>query len=101
MGAEEGEVYILRPDENADVDEDQKAWVTPQPASEVILAEVGTEVDEDPEEFSDLEEYVNLDDLAAVFDGDEPDEESITFDVEEHEVTVHKSGDIHVTDGGD
>lgn len=95
MGAEEGEVYILRPDEEADTD-NEEAWVSPQPASDVVLAEVAAEVDADSDDFDELAEYVDIEDLAAVFDDDEEDEDAITFDVEDHEVTVHKSGDIHV-----
>jgi hypothetical protein len=99
MGAEDGEVYILRPDEAGDGDDDEDAWVTPQPASDVILQEVADEVDADADDFDDLDEYVDLSDLAAVFDGENPDEDAITFDVVDHEVTVDESGDIHVQSG--
>lgn len=95
MGAEDGELYILRPDEDTDVDDDEEAWVSPQPASEVIIEEVAEVVDADPDDFESLDEYVDLDDLAAVFDGDE---DSITFEVEEHEVTVTGSGNVEVDD---
>lgn len=94
MGAEDGELYILRPDEEAETD-DEEAWVTPQPASDVVLAEVAAEVGADSDDFDELAEYVDLEDLAAVFD-DEDAENAMTFDIEDHEVTVHTSGDIHV-----
>ncbi|MFB6179518.1 MAG: HalOD1 output domain-containing protein [Halorientalis sp.] len=92
MGVEDGDVYILRPDEDADTD-DEEAWVSPQPASEVIIEEVAAAVDSDPADFDSLDAYVDLDDLVAVFDGDE---DSITFSVEDHEVTVAASGEIDV-----
>jgi len=93
MGAENGEVYILRPDEGTDTDDDEGAWMTPQPASEVIIEEIVDEVEGDSSDFDSLDEYVDRGDLAAVFDGDE---ESITFEVEGHDVTVTETGEITV-----
>jgi hypothetical protein len=89
MGAEHADVYILRPDDAGDDD----SWVTPQPASDVVIDVVAEEVDGDADEFDDLSAYVDAEDLAAVFDGDD---DSITFDVESTAVTVHASGDIDV-----
>jgi hypothetical protein len=98
MGAEEGEVYILRPDDEAPED-DEESWVSPQPADEAILGAVAEEVDTDVDEFDDLEEYVDLDDLAALFGqaDDESGPEDVTFEVDDHEVTVHRSGEIDVS----
>jgi len=98
MGADDGEVYMLRPDEEED--DEEEAWVTPQPASEVIIDAVAEEADEDPEEFDDLEEYVDVNDLADLFDheDDGDGDESLTFDVEDYEVTVHRSGNVTVED---
>jgi len=96
MGAEEGEVYILRPDDEAPED-DEEAWVSPQPADEAILGAVAEAVDADVDEFDDLGEYVDLDDLAALFGGDDDEgPEDVTFDIDDHEVTVHRSGEIDV-----
>ena len=93
MGAEDGELYILRPDEGTETDDDEEAWMTPQPASEVIIEAIIDEVEGDSADFESLDEYVARADLAAVFDGDE---ESITFEVEGHDVTVTETGDITV-----
>ncbi|RXK49039.1 HalOD1 output domain-containing protein [Halorientalis pallida] len=93
MGANDGEVYILRSDEEGDTD-DEEAWVSPQPASRVVLEAVAEAVDGDADDFDDLDVYVDLDDLAAVFDDDETDD--ITFSVEDHEVTVDATGDVTV-----
>jgi len=96
MGAEDGEVYMLRPDE--DEGDDDETWVTPQPASEVIIEAVAEATDDDPDEFDDLEEYVDVDELAALFDAEEDSDDSLTFEVEDHEVTVDESGDVTVED---
>jgi hypothetical protein len=102
MGAEDGEVYILRPDEEAPEDEEE-SWVRPQPAGEAIVDAVAEAADADPEDFDDLAEYVDLDDLAALFgqSEDEDGPEDVTFEMEGHEVTVHRSGDIDVTPADD
>ena len=92
MGTDDGEVYILRP-----IKEEKKAdesWVTPRPASDAILATVAREADTDPEEFDALSEYVDLEDLEALLDGET--NEAITFDVENCAVEVQSSGRIDV-----
>ena len=93
MGANDGEVYILQPDEEGDTD-DEEAWVSPQPASRVVLEAVAEAVDADLDDFDDLDAYVDLDDLAAVFDDEDVDD--ITFSVEDHDVTVDATGDVTV-----
>jgi len=98
MGVENGDVYLLRPDEDAGGDDEP--WVNPQPASEVVLRELADATDVDEDEFDDLSAYVDLDDIAAVVDTD-TDEESVTFDVDDHEVTVHESGDVAIDESAD
>ncbi|WP_136715274.1 HalOD1 output domain-containing protein [Halorientalis salina] len=92
MSAEDGELYILRPDDDAETD-DEEAWVSPQPASDVVMEEVASAVDADPDDFASLEEYVDLADLVEVFEGDE---RSLTFEVDDHEVTVTDAGEVDV-----
>lgn len=94
MGADDGELYILRPDEDVDP-EGEESWVSPQPASEVILQTVAEEVDEDGDDYEPLGTYVDLDDLAALFDSTDG-AATLSFEVEGHDVTVHRSGDIEV-----
>jgi hypothetical protein len=98
MGAKEGEVYILRPDDEASED-DEESWVSPQPADQAVLGAVADAADVDAEEFDDLDEYVDLADLAALFGrGDDEDgPEEVSFEVDDHDVTVHRSGEIDVT----
>ncbi|WP_335998878.1 HalOD1 output domain-containing protein [Halorientalis halophila] len=92
MGANDGEVYVLRPDEAGDTD-DEAAWVSPQPVSRVVLGAVADAADADVDDFDDLDAYVDRDDLAAVLDGDA---DEITFAVEDHDVTVDADGDVDV-----
>jgi hypothetical protein len=96
MGADDGEVYMLRPDEDVTDEDEEETWVSPQPASEVIIDAVAEAVDEDPDEFDALEEYVDLEDLAELFSGDEDETANISFAVEGHDVTVHRSGEVDV-----
>lgn len=97
MGADDGDVYMLRPDADVtDDDDDEETWVSPQPASEVIIETVAQAVDEESEDFDDLESYVDLEELADLFSGDEDESDSLTFDVEDYSVTVHRSGEIEV-----
>lgn len=96
MGADDGDVYMLRPDEDVTDEDEEETWVSPRPASEVVIDAVAEAVDEDRDEFDALEEYVALDDLAELFSGDENDEASVSFEVEGHDVTVHRSGEIDV-----
>lgn len=102
MGAEDGEVYILRPDEEAPEDEED-SWVSPQPAGEAIVGAVAEAADADTDDFDDLEAYVDLDELADLFGQgeDEDGPEDVTFEMEGHEVTVHRSGEIDVTPADD
>jgi hypothetical protein len=92
MSANDGEVYILRSDEG-DID-DEEAWVSPQPASQVVLEAVANAADGDVDDFDDLDSYVEFDELAAVFDDEGTD--ALTFSVEDHEVTVEATGDVRV-----
>jgi hypothetical protein len=94
MGADEGDVYMLRPDE--DVTDDDETWVSPEPASEVILEEVAAAVDADPDDFEALDAYVDLEDLAELFAEETDEDESLTFELEGHEVTVSRNGDVDV-----
>jgi hypothetical protein len=96
MGADDGDVYMLRPDEDGTDEDDEETWVSPQPASEVIIDAVAEAVDEDRDELDALSEYVDIDELAELFTGDEDDDASISLEIEGHDVTVHRSGEIDV-----
>jgi|APHM01.1.fsa_nt_gi hypothetical protein len=93
MSTNDGEVYILRPGEEGDID-DEEGWVSPQPASVVVLEAVAEVVDDDVADFDDLGTYVDLEDLAAVFDDGDVDD--ITFSVKDYDVTVDATGSVDV-----
>ncbi|MFB6141851.1 MAG: HalOD1 output domain-containing protein [Halorientalis sp.] len=98
MGVKDGEVYILSPDADGDPDDEAEAWMTPRPASEVVIDRVAAAADESPDEFDDLSAYVDTADLAAVF-AEDGEEDAVTFDVDDHEVTVRASGDVEIGEG--
>lgn len=86
MGSDDGTVYMIR-GETAD------EWVSPVPAEEVIVEAVVEVSDLDADEIDDLATYVDIDELAAVVNGGD---ESLTFEVEGHDVTVTGDGDVAV-----
>lgn len=86
MGSDDGTVYMIR-GETAD------EWVRPAPAEEVIVEAVVEASELDADEIDDLATYVDTDDLAAVVNGSD---ESLTFEVEGHDVTVTGDGDVAV-----
>lgn len=100
MSAQEGDVYILRSDEGSESTESEGGWVSPRPASEVILESVVEHVDKTRDEFEELKEYVDLDDLATLFTSNEDADDTLSFDIEGHEVTVHRSGEVDVACDG-
>jgi len=88
MHSDERTVYILR---GGSEDE----WVSPAPAREVIVDTLVDTADVTATEIDDLSAYVDHDDLTAVVDGTE---ESVTFTVEGHAVTVTSDGDVRVAE---
>lgn len=86
MSSEEGEVYIM-----SDVGDEE--WVSPTPARTVIMDAVTSATDLEATDLEDLEEYVDVEALREVLDGDD---EELTFTVEDHEVVVTGDGDIDV-----
>jgi len=93
METDESEIYMLRPE--ADADEGDDGWVNPEPAEDVVLEAVGATVDADPGEFDPLGEYVDTAKLAAVLDAD-ADAERIEFTIEGHDVMVDADGNVDV-----
>ncbi|WP_436907066.1 HalOD1 output domain-containing protein [Halosimplex marinum] len=89
------DLYVLAPGEGED---ESDGWVSPRPIDEAVGAAVADATDLDPEGIADAESYVDLDDLAALLDG-EGEGDSLTFTVEGHEVTIDGGG--HVTVGAE
>ena len=86
MGSDDGTVYMIR-GETAD------EWVSPAPAEEVILESVVEAGEVSADDIDDLATYVDTDELAAVVNGGD---ESLTFAIEGHDVTVTGDGDVSV-----
>jgi|GEM_PF-579620 len=85
------DLYVLAPGEGED---ESDGWVSPRPIDEAVRAAVRDATEIDPDEIDDAESYVDLDEVAALLDGDGEDD-SLTFAVEGHEVTIDGGG--HVT----
>lgn len=86
MSSEDGEVYIM-----TGVGDEE--WVSPTPAQTAITDAVTGATDLTEADISDIETYVDLDELRAVLAGDD---DTVTFTVEDHEITVTNTGDISV-----
>jgi hypothetical protein len=90
-----GEVYMLRSESeqtNAETD-----WIRPEPASRVIRDAIDREADIDMADVKPLWEYVDRDELAALFKRPHDEPQELTFSVESYEVTVGTSGEIDVS----
>ena len=87
MKSENGTVYMIR---GHDTDE----WVSPEPAEAVITDALVDATALTADDIDYIGSYVDATKLRAVVgDGDD---DTITFDVEGHEVTVRANGDVTV-----
>ncbi|MBV0924267.1 hypothetical protein KTS45_08640 [Halomicroarcula limicola] len=92
MNSDEGTVYMIRGRAAAEGGDE---WVSPEPAADVITDAVVAATDRTADEIDAIEAYVDADELRAVLgDGDS---ETITFDVEGHDVTVTADGEVTVS----
>jgi len=89
MSSENGELYIMRDDED-------EQWVRPTPAGAAIVDAVVSGTDLSDSDLGSIHSYVDRAELRAVLE--EETEEILTFTVEGHEVTVEHSGEITVGD---
>lgn len=91
MKSDDGTVYMIR---GGAAGEGGDEWVSPEPAAGVILDAVLAATALDRDDVDAVESYVDAADLRAVVgDGNR---ETITFEVEGHEVTVTADGDVTV-----
>jgi hypothetical protein len=86
------DLYVLAPGEG---EEGTDGWVSPKPIDEAVEAAVTDATDLQAEDLDDVESYVDLEAVAALLDGD-GEGESLTFDVEGHDVVVDGGGHIEV-----
>lgn len=96
MSRKDEAVYIIPGDGNAG--EGKEAWITPEPAEEVIVEEVLTVTDLSRETVQPLSDHVEFAALEKTLSGERG--ESLTFEVEGHTVTLTPDGTVTV-DGGD
>ena len=88
------DLYVLAPGESGD---DSEGWVSPRPIGEAVVSTVAAETDLEADDVDDVETYVDIADVAALLDA-EGDTETLSFDVEGHDVIVDASGHVRVDD---
>jgi hypothetical protein len=86
MNSEEGEVYVLR--------EGDDEWVRPTPVEAAIVETLTGRTDLDPDDIDDLDAYVDREELSALLDGEREDD--LSFEVQNHRITVDGAGNITV-----
>ena len=89
------DLYVLAPGEGED---ESDGWVSPRPINDAISTAVADATDLDPEDIDDADAYVDLDDVASVLDDEDGEDgnASVTFTVEDHEVTIDGGGHVSV-----
>ena len=87
MSSENGEIYIMH-------DEDDAEWVRPTPARDAVVSVLTEVTDLEAEAVGELDTYLDPDDLQALVDGERS--EPLTFTVESHEITIDGDGEIQV-----
>lgn len=92
MRSEEGTVYMIRGGTDHRGADDE--WRSPAPADEIITEAIVETTDLATDDIDDIDSYVDADALRAVI-GDGSDDE-VTFDVEDHTVTVGHDGSVTV-----
>lgn len=93
MNSDHRDVYLIREDVD---DVDEEGWLAPEPADEVILAEVLDSTDLSQEDIEPLGEYVDFERLHDLLAGDS-EEDALTFTVEDIDVTVCADGSVTVS----
>ncbi len=86
MSQEDREVYLLH-------GEGEEGWVSPQPARAAIVEALTDATDLSAEEIGELDAYVEVGDLRDLLGGDDG---TLSFGVEDHEVTVDSTGSVTV-----
>lgn len=86
MGSEDGELYVMREGEDGE-------WVNPTPARSLIVEALADETDLGADDVDGLGEYVDLDELRDVLEGDA---DAVSFEVEDVGVTVDEDGTVEI-----
>jgi hypothetical protein len=88
-------LYVFCPDdEGEDADDD---WLQPRPIEAALAERVAATTETEADEIGELEEYVDREEVQRLLKGD-PDDDTLTFDVEGHDVTLRDDGTLEVED---
>ncbi|MFC7141401.1 HalOD1 output domain-containing protein [Halosimplex aquaticum] len=87
-----GELYVLAPGEG---EAESDGWVSPRPITEAVGAAVADATDLAADDVDDADAYVDIDRVETLLDG-EDDDDSLTFTVEGHDVTIDGGGHVSV-----
>jgi len=86
------ELYVLALGES---EGGESGWVSPRPIDEAVVSAVTAATDLEAADLGDVDEYVEVSAIAALLEGDS-DDETLSFTVDDHDVVVDASGQIHV-----
>ncbi|WP_436925938.1 HalOD1 output domain-containing protein [Halosimplex amylolyticum] len=86
------ELYVLAPGEGDAVSD---GWVSPRPINEAVGTAVADVTDLEADNVEDADAYVDIEQIETLLDGGD-DEESLTFSVEGHDVTIDGGGHVSV-----
>lgn len=95
MSSNHRDVYIIRGEQEGGADDEESAWLAPEPADEVIVEELLAASDLVREDVEPIEEHLDFADLHALLSGGD-DVDDLTFTVEGWAVTVTHDGSITV-----
>ncbi|WP_136688734.1 HalOD1 output domain-containing protein [Halorhabdus amylolytica] len=88
------DLYVI-PDE-AEEGGTGEVWIQPRSVDEIVIDAILEATEYDAADLDPLGEYVDYDSLGSLFD--DADLETLSFEVDTYEVTVHQSGAVDVVD---
>lgn len=88
MSSEDDDVYIMSEGDQGE------EWVSPTPVGTAVAEAVSETTDVEESDLDDLGSYVDIDDVRSLLAGEGG--ETLTFDIEGHDVTIHADGEIDV-----
>jgi hypothetical protein len=83
--------------ETDDVGDDEKEWVVPKPADEVIVAEIVDRSDLTREDIEPLSEHVDFEQLHELLASSTSGPADLTFTIDGVEVGVTAEGDVTIS----
>jgi len=89
----QGDLYVLTAGGSAD---EADGWARPRPIEQALREAISEATGIDETDLDDIGEYVDRDEVTALLDADDPDE-TVTFGVEDNDVTIHGDGSVEST----